>query len=183
MCRAQAHRLAPDSGTSFGREVVPEVWSSNLEHRGGRWHLPSDVDQAAFERLLARRLGRTVLLTSLLDWSAEEVIAGYSGQQRIERVFRGLKDGDWPRWGPMYHLTDSKIRVDAFYCLPGISLLQFLHQRATAVWPGLSIEQLPEELAQIQQVNLLYPPQVDQGPPRLATLLSKQTLTPQALAD
>src|ERR1019366_1647242 len=64
-----------------------------------------------------RRLGRTVLLTNRLDWSAEQVVAGYSGQQQIERVFRGLKDGEWLGWGPMYHWTDSKIRIHAFYCM------------------------------------------------------------------
>jgi hypothetical protein len=32
---------------------------------------------------------------------AEQVALGYSGQQEIERVFRGLKDGDWLGWGPI----------------------------------------------------------------------------------
>ncbi|MBZ5726173.1 MAG: hypothetical protein LAP87_14380 [Acidobacteriia bacterium] len=59
----------------------------------------------------AQRLGRTVLLTNRLDWTAEEVVAGYSGQQQIEQVFRGLKDGEWLGWGPMYHWTDRKIRI------------------------------------------------------------------------
>jgi transposase len=38
-----------------------------------------------------------VLLTNRMDWSAEQIVAGYSGQQQIERVFRGLKQGDWTR--------------------------------------------------------------------------------------
>jgi transposase len=57
-----------------------------------------------------------------LDWTAEQVAAGYGGQQSIERVFRGLKDGDWLGWGPMHHWTDRKIRIHAFYCMLGISL-------------------------------------------------------------
>lgn len=170
-------------GRWLSAAFVSELVRYQLEQRQGRWQLQFDVDQAALERLLARRLGRTVLVTNRLDWSAEQVIAGYSGQQQIERVFRGLKDGDWLAWGPMYHWTDSKIRVHAFYCLLGVSLLQFLHKKADAVWPGLSMEQLLEELAQIQQFHLLYPPQGEKGPPRVATVLSKQTLTQQALAD
>ena len=133
--------------------------------------------------LLAHRLGRTVLLTNRTDWSAEQVVAGYGGQQQVERVFRGLKDGDWLGWGPMYHWTDSKIRVHAFYCMLGLSLLQYLHKQAEAVWPGLSVEQLLEELRQIQQFVLLYPPQGEKGPNRVATVLSKQTLPQQSLAD
>ena len=93
-----------------------------------RWHLTFEVDNKALQQLWTQRLGRTVLLTNRMDWTAEQVVAGYSGQQQIERVFRGLKDGDWLGWGPMYHWTDSKIRMHAFYCMLGISLLQYIHR-------------------------------------------------------
>ena len=83
----------------------------------------------------------------------------------------------------MYHWTDSKIRIHAFYCMLGISLLQYLHRQSQAVWPGLSLEQLLEELRQIQQFILLYPPLGEKGPNRVATVLSKQTLAQQALAE
>jgi hypothetical protein len=29
----------------------------------------------------------------------------------------------------MYHWTDRKIRISAFYCLLGISLLQYVHRQ------------------------------------------------------
>lgn len=85
--------------------------------------------------MLTHRLGRTLLLTNRLDWTAEELAAGYSGQQQIEQVYRGLKDGDWLHWGPMFYWIDSKIRVHAFYCMPGISLLRYVRQQAEAAWP------------------------------------------------
>ncbi len=162
---------------------VAELVRYQLQHRASHWHLQFDFDNAAFQQLLAHRLGRTILLTNRLDWTAEQVVAGYSGQQHIERVFRGLKDGDWLGWGPMYHWTDSKIRVHAFYCMLGISLLQYIHKKVETAWPGLSMEQLIEELRQIQQFTLLYPPQGEKGPNRVATVLSKQTLAQQSLAD
>lgn len=173
------HRIARWLSGAFVSELV----RYQLEKLDGRWRLQFDFDNAAFERLLTRRLGRTTLLTNRLDWTAEQVVEGYSGQQQIERVFRGLKDGDWLGWGPMYHWTDSKIRVHAFYCMLGISLLQYIHKKAQAAWAGLSIEQLLEELRQIQQFALLYPPQGEKGPNRVATILSKQTLPQQSLAD
>lgn len=83
----------------------------------------------------------------------------------------------------MHHWTDSKIRVHAFYCMLGISLLQYIHKQTQTVWPGLSMEQLLEELSQIQQFVLLYPPQGEKGPHRTATVLSKQSLPQQSLAD
>src|SRR5271157_882075 len=164
---------------SFVREVI----HYELEQRENRWHLSFQVDHPALEQLWSQRLGRTVLLTNRLDWTAEQVVAGYSGQQHVERVFRGLKDGEWLGWGPMYHWTDSKIRIHAFYCMLGISLLQYLHRQSQSVWPGLSVDQFLEELRQIQQFVLLYPPLGDKGPNRVATVLSKQTLAQQALAE
>ena len=107
-----------------------------------------------------------------MDWSAEQVVAGYGGQQSIERVFRGLKDGEWLGWDPMYHWTDRKIRIHAFYCMLGISLLQYVHQQAKAGWADLSVEQLLEELEQIKQFVLLYPRQGEKGPPRTAYVLA-----------
>jgi transposase len=154
-----------------------------LESRQGRWHLQFTFDHGALQQLMAQRLGRTVLLTNRLEWPAEQVIAGYDGQQHIEQVFRGLKDGDWLGWGPMYHWTDSKIRVHAFYCLLGLSLLQTVHREAHAAWAGLSMERLLDELGRIHEVVLLYPPQGETGPPRTATILSTQTLPQQALVN
>ena len=162
---------------------VREVLHYGLEQRENRWHLTFEVDNRALQQLWSQRLGRTVLLTNRMDWTAEQVVAGYSGQQQIERVFRGLKDGDWLGWGPMYHWTDSKIRVHAFYCMLGVSLLQYVHRQSQTAWPDLTVEQLLEQLSPIQQFILLYPPLGDKGPNRVATVLSKQTLAQQALAS
>jgi len=158
-----------------------ELIRYELQQRDGQWHLQFDFDTAAFSQLLEQRLGRTVLLTNRLDWSGEQVVAGYAGQQSIERVFRGLKDGDWLGWDPMHHWTDRKIRIHAFYCMLGISLLNHIHRQAKAAWADLSLEQLLEELEQIKQFVLLYPPQGEKGPPRTAYVLSQQTLAQQAL--
>jgi transposase len=160
---------------------LAELVRYQLEAQDGGWHLQFDFDSAALPQLLNQRLGRTVLLTNRMDWSAEQVVAGYGGQQSIERVFRGLKDGEWLGWDPMYHWTDRKIRIHAFYCMLGISLLQYVHQQAKAAWADLSVEQLLEELEQIKQFVLLYPHQGEKGPHRTAYVLSQQTLAQQAL--
>jgi len=161
-------------------QYLEELIRYQIESQQGHWRLQFDFDTAAWQRLLDHRLGRTVLLTNRMDWTAEQVALGYSAQQNIEKVFRGLKDGDWLGWGPMYHWTDRKIRIHAF--MLGISLLQYIHKQAQAAWDGISMEQLLEELRQIQQFVLLYPPQGEKGPNRVATVVSKQTLAQQALA-
>lgn len=174
------------------RNKISRWWSASflsdliryqVEFRDSHWRLQFDFDTAAYQRLLAHRLGRTVLLTHRLDWTAQQVVAGYSGQEPIEQVFRGLKDGDWLHWGPLFHWTDSKIGVHAFYCTLGISLLRYVRQQAETAWPGLSTETLIEELQQIEQYLLLYPRQGEKGPQRVATVLTKQSLTQQLLAQ
>jgi hypothetical protein len=61
-----------------------------LEQPGGR-RLVFQVDHAALQELVTQRLGRTLLIANHLDWTAEQVVAAYAGQQQIERVFRGLQ--------------------------------------------------------------------------------------------
>ena len=162
---------------------LAELIRYQLQEDAQGWHLQFDYDAQAFSRLLSQRLGRTALLTNRLDWTAEQVVAGYVGQQSIERVFRGLKEGDWLQWRPMHHWTDRKIRVHAFYCMLGVSLLQYLHKRAQTAWTDLSMEQLLEELEKIKQFVLLYPTQGEKGPARTAYVLSQQTLAQQALVN
>jgi transposase len=173
--RDKIHRwLAP--------QFLGELIQWTLTSENGRWSLQFDFNHAAFQKLLTHRLGRTLLLTNRLDWTPEQVVSGYSGQQQVEQVFRGLKDGDWLGWGPMYHWTDSKIRIHAFYCMLGISLLQYIHKLSHSAWPGLTMEQLLHELRQIQQFVLLYPPQGHKGPQRAAIVRSKQSFPQQQLA-
>ena len=163
-------------------QFLAELISYQLQCQEGQWQLQFDLDSAALNRLIDQRLGRTVLITNRGDWTAEQVVAGYDGQQQLERVFRGLKDGDWLSWSPMYHWTDRKIRIHAFYCMLGISLLHLVHRQAKTAWADLSLERLLEELQQIQQFVLLYPRQGEKGPDRAVYVLSKQTLAQQALA-
>jgi transposase len=169
-------------GHLLSAQFLDQLVESQLEHRDGCWRLQFDLAPKGLQKLIDLRLGRTVLITNRMDWTAEQVAAGYGGQQHIEKVFRGLKDGHWLGWGPMFHWTDRKIRIHAFYCILGISLLQFLHKQAQVAWNGITIESLIDELKEIRQLVLLYPPQGDKGPNRSATVLTKQTLPQQELA-
>jgi transposase len=181
-CRLKETQIRNKIQRWLAVQFLQDLISWKLHSENDRWHLQFDFNHAAFQKLLTHRLGRTVLLTNRMDWTAEQVVSGYSGQQQIEQVFRGLKDGDWLGWGPMYHWTDSKIRIHAFYCMLGISLLKYIHKQSQSAWPGLTMEQLLDELRQIQQFVLLYPPQGEKGPQRAAVVRSKQTLPQQQLA-
>ena len=164
-------------------QFLDELVRHELKHEGGQWRLQFDVDSSAFNRLITQRLGRTVLMTNRMDWTEEQVVEAYGGRQQVEKVFRGLKDGDWLGWGPMDHWTDSKIRVHAFYCMLGISLLNYLHAQALRVCSRIAVQQMKSGLEGIYEFALLYPPQGEKGPHRTATVQSKQTFTQQILSE
>jgi transposase len=172
--RKIAHWLSP--------QFMAELIKYEVRQEEERLVLEFEMNPAAFQELVVHRLGRTTLLTNRLDWTAEQVVDGYTGQQQVERVFRGLKGGDWCPWGPMFHWTDHNIQVHAFYCMLAVSLLQYVHHQSQAGWPGISIEELINQLDQIKQFVLLYPSLGDKGPERVSTVLSKQTLVQEALS-
>ena len=167
--------------TALGRNYVPDLITYALRARENAWDLSFRADTVALQRLIGERFGRTVLVTSRDAWSAAEVVEAYGRQQHVERVFRGLKGGGWLGWGPAYHWTDSKLKVHAFYCMLGVSLLQYLHRQAQAVWPELTLEGLREELQQVQQIELLYKGEGKGARPRVETVTSSQSLAQTGL--
>jgi hypothetical protein len=104
LSKPKAHFTQPGIRNKIQRWLsdpfVAEVLHYQLEQREGHWHLTFGVNHTALTRLRSEPLGRTTLLTNRMDWTAEQVVAGYSGQQQMERVFRRLMDGDWLHWGP-----------------------------------------------------------------------------------
>jgi len=187
LARSQQRLLEPHIRSKIARwlsaQFLDELVRYELEKDDSRWRLQFHVDSAAFHRLMTRRLGRTLLVTNRLDWTPEEVVAGYAGQQLVEQVFRGLKDGDWLGWGPMHHWTDSKIRIHAFYCMLGVSLLNYLRLKAERVCPRITMEQMLAELGQIEQYVVLYPRLGERGPYRTVTVQKKLTLTQKMLSE
>jgi transposase len=166
----------------FAAPFWVELVRYELREEGGGQRLSFQVDHATVEQLITHRLGRTLLLTNRKDWTAEQVVAAYAGQQELEQVFRGLKQGDGLNGQPMYHWTDSKIRVHAFYCLLGLSLLHYVLRQAQTFRPQLTVEKLQEELEGIQQFVLLYPA-LGGGPHRAATVLATQSSIQKGLVE
>ncbi len=139
------------------------------------WSLQFNVDNAALTQLLDHRLGRTVLATNRADWSAERVALAYHGQAVIERQFRSMKEGEGSSWGPMFAWTDSKIRVHSFYCMLGLSLVNWLHRRTRDDHIDMSVEHMLEQLDGLQEVVLVYPSSTS-GPKPTAKVDTRESL-------
>lgn len=164
-------------------QFVSDIVNWELQRSDGAWRLNFSIDGEELSRLVDRRFGRTALMSNRVGWSAEQIIEAYDGQQKIERVFRGLKRGSWLNWNPMYHWTDSKIRVHAFYCMLGVSMLQCLYRESAKFWKDLSMEKLLEELSGIMQFEILYPTQGAKGPQRTAVVIPRRTRTQEVLVE
>jgi hypothetical protein len=63
----------------------------------------------------------------------------------------------------MFHWTDSKIRVHAFYCVLTLTLASLLQRKAAQSGISLSIKALFEALNGIQEVVNIYPATGESG--------------------
>ena len=149
--------------TALGCNYVPALVPYELTPRGAAWELDFRVDHSGLQDLIAGRFRRTVLMTNRNDWSASS--------------------GGLVGWGLAYHWTDNKLKVHAFYCMLGVSLLQYLHRKARAAWPELMLEGLCEELSQVRQSDLVFPGAKPGAAPHVTTVHSRQSLVKQRLVQ
>lgn len=132
------------------------------------------TDTAALARLMRTHLGKTILFTDNADWTNEEIVLGYRAQHHIERAFRDMKNPHFLGWSPMFHWTDSKIRVHAFYCVLALTLTSLLQRTLHQQGLDLGLRRMMELLGGIEEVLLIYPRQQGQKHPRTATCLSER---------
>lgn len=123
-----------------------------------RWvDLRYDVDEQAFEELKKTYLGKTILFTDRDDWPAEEIILAYRDQYKIEHSFRQMKDPSWVSWDPLFHWTDQKIKVHAFYCFAALLMSSLLKKELENRKVSISLTKAFEKLSKIQEVVIEYP--------------------------
>ena len=125
--------------------------------------LKYEVDTKALDRLTNTYLGKNILITNREEWSEEKIILAYRSQYLIEDVFKKMKDRRIGSWWPMYHWTDSKIRVHGLYCTIAMLLRGLLLRRIHRVGIDISMKRLLRELQEIREVINVYPPKRGQA--------------------
>jgi len=124
------------------------------------------------------------LFTDQKSWSNEQIILAYRSQSQVESAFADMKDHHFLSWEPMFHWTDSKIRVHAFYCVLALILGSLLQRRAAQNGLSLSLQALFKALNGIQEVTNVFPPAGKPGSPgrpHVKTTLTEMDDTQQAL--
>ncbi|MCA1682318.1 MAG: transposase, partial [Actinobacteria bacterium] len=95
--------------------------------------------------------------------------------------FRQMKDPKVVSFSPMFHWTEQKIRVHAFYCVLALTVARLMVREADQAGMHLSARELLDTLAGIQETVLLY--QGERGRPRARRMLTETDLTQQRLHD
>ncbi|WP_428846038.1 IS1634 family transposase [Moorella sp. Hama-1] len=107
-------------------------------------------------------LDKNILFTNQDEWPDSTIVATYRGQASIEEAFKVMKNPHFIGWSPMYHWTDARIRVHAFYCVLALTLASLLRREIYQKGLDLSLTSLLEELAGIYEVAHIYPPEAKQ---------------------
>ena len=130
------------------------------------------TDQTALARLVEKKLGKTILFTDNDDWTNEEIVLGYRSQHHIEDAFRQMKHPHYLGWQPMFHWTDSKIRVHAFTCVLALTLSSLLQRTLHQKGLDLSLPRMFDLLGGIRETLVIYPKRPGQRHPSTARALS-----------
>jgi transposase len=137
--------------------------------------LTYSTDRAALDRLCQVQFGKTILFTDNADWSDEDIVLAYRSQYHIENAFRQMKNPHFLGWSPMYHWTDSKIQVHAFYCVLALLLTSLLQRELARQGEELSVNRILEELGGIQETLIVYPRRQGQRQHTTATCLTRMS--------
>jgi len=140
------------------------------------------IDKTARKALETELFGKRLLVTDHDDWTIAEVVAGYRSQNDVESGFRQLKDPHVVGFSPMFHWTDSKIRVHVFYCVLALAVAHLMRREAHHAALNLSVRELLDNLAGIEETVLLYPTG-SKGRPRAQRILTDIDPTQQRLFD
>jgi transposase len=120
--------------------VVELRWRWNLERK---------------REVQRRYLGKQVLMTDCDGWDSVAVVKAYRRLARTERHF-ALSKSQPGVWWPMYHWTDSKIRVHALYCFFALLLLAILERQLRAAGLSLRIDRGLRRLSHVHESVVVY---------------------------
>ena len=138
------------------RDHLREFLVYELQEKGGKvarlsWHWDGPTKRQVQRRYLGKRL----LFTDHSDWDSVRLVQLHRQLWKSEKLFR-ISKGRRGSWWPMFHWTDSKIRVHALYCYFALLLLSILQLLLRESELRVSSERLIESLSKIQETHVLY---------------------------
>lgn len=139
------------------------------------------TDQSTLDALCRTQFGKTILFTDNDGWTDEQIVSAYRSQYHIEDAFKQMKNPHFLGWSPMFHWTDSKIQVHAFYCVLALLLTSLLQRELARKGESISINRMLEELGTIRETLIVYPRQPGHKNFPTATCLTRMSALQQRL--
>jgi transposase len=169
--------------------IVAPRWASRVVattltgERPAEFRLSFRIDDKARAALQEELFGKRILFSDKTSEQASTagVVADYRSQEAVEGDFRQMKDPKVVSFSPMFHFTESKIRVHAFYCVLALMVARLMVREADRVGMHMSVRALLSSLAGIEETVLLY--QGERGRPRARRMLTEQDTTQHRLYD
>jgi hypothetical protein len=141
------------------------------------WH----IDNTARADLETEIFGKRVLITDREDWPISEVVAAYRSQSDAEFAFRQMKDPHVVSFSPMRHWTEHNIRVHLFTCVLALQLAHLMRREAKHAGLDMSVHDLLDHLAGIEETVLIYPS--TGGRPKARRMLTETNPAQDTLID
>jgi transposase len=148
-------------------QYISEILHAEILETNGYLDFRFWTDFNAFDKLKRIRLGKRILCTDNHDWTTEEIILASRAQYHVENAFKQMKDPHWVSFSPVFHWTDQKLRVHAFYCILALMLSSLLQRNAAHAGIQLTIPALYEQLWEVKEIVTLHPPESKSGRGRL----------------
>jgi len=114
------------------------------------------VADDARRRLETEIFGKRILFSDHEDWTIPEIVAAYPSRWQVEADFRQMKDPEVVSFSPMFHWTDQKIRVHAFYCTLALTVARLIVREAKSAGLDMSVRELLTTLGAIEETVLIY---------------------------
>lgn len=138
-----------------GEKVETVVKCLIRETSSGRFDLEWQEDAQVYKKLVSEVFGKKILITCRNEWTEEEIISAYFGQNNVEHVFRQLKNPYHNAICPQYHWTDQKIKVHTFMCVIGMLLTQLLQKMAREAGFSYSSDKIIEMLSEVREAVII----------------------------
>jgi transposase len=162
---------------------MKELFEVEVTEQDGLPKLKYRFLKGAWQRLQRTLLGKTILFTDNDDWSDAEIVRGYRNQHHVESAFRDMKNPYHLCLRPQRHWTDQKIAVHVFYCVLALTLCTLLRRELHRQGIDRSIEAMLDELRQIHEVAVVYPPKAKGEKPIIEMTTSQMSGNQRALYD
>lgn len=138
-------------------EYMSDIFDYEVTEENGTIRLKYGINDVKFDYVKEHHLGKTVIYTDNHGWETEKIVTSYRSQYHIEDAFKQMKNTDFLSFRPLYHWTDQKIKVHAFYCVLALRLCCLLNREISGMGFDITTNKMLKELSGVNQVITVFP--------------------------